>query len=93
MTPLSKERCTYDDIPRWISASGDAITVEEFYQGVYNETIAHDDDILSAIIDNPDLEALTLKGNPRLSASAITVRDVLRLKSQPQFYFMHDRKT
>tara|TARA_R110002012_G_scaffold310754_1_gene519232 strand:+ start:1729 stop:2970 length:1242 start_codon:yes stop_codon:yes gene_type:complete len=89
---LESREKLYDDIPRWIAASGDSVRVEEFYQGIYNETIAHDDDIHHAIIDNPDLEALTEKGNPRRSASSIGIKDVLRLKAQPQFFFMHDRK-
>lgn len=74
-----------EDIPRLVSDAGDAIEMRHFYEGIYNLTPAHSDDIHKAIIENSDLEVLTPGGGPRRRASTITVGDVLKLKRQRSF--------
>jgi three-Cys-motif partner protein len=74
-----------DDIPRMVSDAGDAIEVRQFYEGIYNLTPAHSDDVHKAIIDNPDLEVLTPGGGQRRRAGTIAVGDVLKLKQQRSF--------
>lgn len=76
------------DIPRLISESGDAIGVGDFYEGIYNATPAHTDDVHRAIIDNPDIMVITPGGGERRSANAIGVSDVLKLKRQKSFFPM-----
>lgn len=76
------------DIPRLISEAGDVITVGEFYEGIYNATPAHTDDVHQAIIDNPDVQVITPVGGERRSAKAIGVGDVLKLKDQKSFFPM-----
>ena len=50
----AKEQLMYE-IPRLVSDVGDAVSVGEFYENIYNATPAHKDDIHSAIMGNPDL--------------------------------------
>lgn len=76
------------DIPRLISESGDVIGVGDFYEGIYNATPAHTDDVHSAIIENPDIAVITPVGGERRSANAIGVGDVLKLKRQRSFFPM-----
>lgn len=76
------------DIPRLISESGDAIGVGDFYEGIYNATPAHTDDVHRAIIENPDIAVITPGGGERRSANAIGVGDVLKLKRQKSFFPM-----
>ena len=76
------------DIPRLISEAGDVIRVGEFYEGIYNATPAHTDDIHQAIIDNPDVQVITPAGGERRSAKAIEAGDVLKLKEQRSFFPM-----
>jgi len=76
----------YDDVPRWISSSGDAVLVEDFYQSAYNDTPAHAHDINNAIMMNPDIQVITPTGGLRRSAKAITVGDTLRLDDQRSFH-------
>jgi len=76
------------DIPRLISESGDVIGVGDFYEGIYNATPAHTDDIHRAIIENPDIEVITPAGGERRSANTIGVGDVLKLKRQKSFFPM-----
>lgn len=75
-----------EDIPRVISDSGNAITVADFYEGIYNATAAHTDDIHSAIIENPDLQVVTEAGGERRKSNTIIVSDVIRLKVQRSFF-------
>ncbi len=77
-----------DDIPRLVSGSGDAITVADFYGGIYNMTPAHSDDVHAAIIENPDLEVITPAGGERRKANTIAVGDTIRLKKQLTFFPM-----
>lgn len=76
------------DIPRLISETGDLLGVGDFYQGIYNATPAHTDDIHQAIIDNPDIEVITPAGGERRTAHTIGVGDVLKLKRQKSFFPM-----
>jgi three-Cys-motif partner protein len=77
-----------DDIPRLISESGDAISVEELYAAVYKLTPAHSDDVHTAMIGSPDLEVITPAGGERRKAGTITVGDTIRLKRQGSFFPM-----
>lgn len=77
-----------EDIPRLISESGDVIGVGDFYEGIYNATPAHTDDVHSAIIENPDVEVITPAGGERRKANTIAVGDVLKLKTQKSFFPM-----
>lgn len=74
-----------EDIPRIIAAHG-SMTVESFYNAVYNLTPAHNDDINQAMIDNPDLEVLTPTTRSRRVARAIEPADVISLKPQRSFF-------
>lgn len=76
----------YDDVPSWISSSGDAVLVEDFYQSAYNDTPAHAHDINNAIMMNPDIQVITPTGGLRRSSKAITVGDTLRLNDQRSFH-------
>ncbi len=75
-----------DDIPRLVSKYGDAISIGEFYENIYNATPAHADDIREAIIQNPDLEVITEAGGTRRAANTIGTEDILRLKRQRSFF-------
>ncbi|EPX76408.1 three-Cys-motif partner protein TcmP [Salipiger mucosus] len=75
-----------EDIPRLVAGSGDAIQMEAFYEGIYNQTPAHADDIHETIMDHPDLEVLTDKHGKRRRGSSIRTSDVLRLKEQRTFF-------
>ncbi|PIB95384.1 three-Cys-motif partner protein TcmP [Caulobacter sp. X] len=76
------------DIPRLISEAGDVIRVGEFYEGIYNATPAHTDDVHQALIDNPDIQVITPTGGERRSAKAIDAGDILKLKDQKSFFPM-----
>lgn len=75
-----------DDIPKLIASAGDAMTVPEFYEAIYNGTPAHSDDIHAALIQSPDIEVITSTGGERRSANAIAIDDVIRLKRQKSFF-------
>ncbi|MCZ0814061.1 three-Cys-motif partner protein TcmP [Roseovarius sp. EGI FJ00037] len=77
-----------DDIPRLLTDAGDAISVLEFYESIYNVTPAHADDVHAAIIENPDLEVITPAGGERRKANTIAVNDIIKLKSQRSFFPM-----
>lgn len=77
-----------EDIPRTISRFGDAISVSEFQQHIYNLTPAHSEDIQGAIFECPDIEIITPKGGTRKSAKAIRADDHLRVASQRSFFSM-----
>jgi len=84
-----------DDVPRVISDAGDIIQVGEFYEGIYNATPAHADDIHRAIIDSPDIEVITPDGGERRKAHTISPTDILKLKAQTTFFpmFLNARST
>lgn len=75
-----------EDIPKVIAANGNRLTVEHFYNAVYNLTPAHNDDIHQAMLDNPDLEVITPAGRLRRVARTIHSEDVISLKSQRSFF-------
>jgi hypothetical protein len=71
-----------------VTESGDAINVGEFYECIYNSTPAHNDDVHSAIIENGDLEVLTLSGGVRRKANTIDVSDTIKIKVQRSLFPM-----
>lgn len=76
------------DIPRFVSEAGDAMPVMDFYEGIYNVTPAHADDVHAAIIENPDLEVITPAGGERRKANTININDVIKVKTQRSFFPM-----
>lgn len=75
-----------EDIPRFISESGNEMRASEFYKDIYNLTPAHADDVNAAIISNTDLEVFTATGGKRRKAHTIKPEDILKLKSQKSFF-------
>ena len=75
-----------DDVPRLVAQAGDAMSVVEFYEAIYNATPSHKDDIHAAIIENGDIEVITSTGGERRKAHTIHVEDTLRLKRQRTFF-------
>lgn len=78
----------HNDIPRLISESGDAITMQDFYAVAYSETPAHSDDIHEVILENPDMEILTELGGKRRKPKTIKPTDILKLKNQTSMFSM-----
>ncbi|WFU25601.1 three-Cys-motif partner protein TcmP [Bradyrhizobium sp. CB1717] len=76
------------DIPRLVTESGDAMSVIDFYESIYNVTPAHAEDVHAAIIENPDLEVITPAGGERRKANTIGVNDVIKVKTQRSFFPM-----
>lgn len=76
------------DIPRLVTGSGDAMSVIDFYESIYNITPAHADDVHAAIIENPDLEVITPAGGERRKANTISINDVIKVKTQRSFFPM-----
>jgi three-Cys-motif partner protein len=76
------------DIPRLVTESGDALSVIDFYESIYNITPAHADDVHAAIIENPDLEVVTRGGGERRKANTISVNDVIKIRTQRSFFPM-----
>jgi hypothetical protein len=77
-----------DDVPRLVTEAGDAMSVMEFYESIYNVTPAHADDVHAAIIENPDLEVITPAGGERRKANTIGVNDIIKVKTQRSFFPM-----
>jgi three-Cys-motif partner protein len=75
-----------EDVPRLVTDFGDAVSVGEFYESIYNMTPAHMDDIHAAIIENPEIEVITEVGGERRKASTIAPSDILRMKLQRSFF-------
>lgn len=78
----------YDDIPRFVAESGDAITMHDFYAAAYSETPAHSEDIHEMIMENTDIEVITESGGTRRKANTIKPTDTLKMKDQKSFIFM-----
>ena len=76
------------DIPHLVSEAGDAMSMTDFYESIYNATPAHADDVHAAIIENPDLEVITPAGGERRKAGTIGVNDFIKLKAQRSFFPM-----
>lgn len=85
---LTAKNQLMEDIPRLVSETGDVLGVSDFYEGIYNITPAHADDIHSAIIENPDIEVITQFGGARRKASSIKITDTIKLKNQRSFFHM-----
>jgi hypothetical protein len=62
--------------------------MSDFYEGVYNATPAHSDDVHQAIIDNPDIQVITPAGGERRTANGIDAGDILKLNVQRSFFPM-----
>ena len=83
----------HDDIPNFITRHGDALSVEEFYANIYNETAAHSDDIHEMMIENPDIEVITSAGGgQRRQPNTIRPDDILRIKIQTSMFPMFKRQ-
>lgn len=78
----------YDDIPRFVAESGDALSMHEFYVSAYSETPAHSEDIHEIIMSNEDMEVITESGGRRRQANTIKPSDTLKIKSQKSFFFL-----
>lgn len=76
------------DIPRLVTEAGDAMSVTEFYESIYNVTPAHADDVHAAIIENPDIEVITPAGGERRKANTIGINDIIKIKTQRSFFPM-----
>lgn len=76
------------DIPRLVTGSGDAMSVIDFYESIYNITPAHADDVHASIIENPDLEVITPAGGERRKANTINTNDIIKVKTQRSFFPM-----
>jgi three-Cys-motif partner protein len=76
------------DIPRLVTEAGDAMSVTEFYESIYNVTPAHADDVHAAIIENPDIEVITPAGGERRKANTIGINDIIKVKTQRSFFPM-----
>lgn len=76
------------DIPRLVTEAGDAMSMTEFYESIYNVTPAHADDVHAAIIENPDIEVITPAGGERKKANTIGVNDIIKVKTQRSFFPM-----
>lgn len=84
----SAKNALYNDIPQVIEASGDALTMEDFYRVAYSATPAHSDDIHEMIIENPDVEVITETGGERRVPNTIKTSDVLKFKKQKSMLSM-----
>ena len=82
-----------DDIPRLVETYGDAISVLEFYEAIYNYTPAHSDDVHSVVIEHPDLEVITPIGGERRKPNTIAISDTIRLRRQRTFFPMFLQST
>lgn len=82
----------YEDIPRFVAESGDALSMHEFYVSAYSETPAHSEDIHEMIMLNEDMEVITESGGKRRQANTIKPSDTLKLTSQKSFFFMFTGK-
>jgi three-Cys-motif partner protein len=83
---FSAKNQLFEDIPPLITASGDAMSMLDFYESIYNITPAHADDIHAAIIANADLEVITPAGGERKKASTISPDDIIRVKRQTTLF-------
>jgi three-Cys-motif partner protein len=81
-----------DDIPHFIDKMGDIVPVQKFYEQIYNDTPAHAEDINAALIENPDLEVITIEGRGRRSPNTIKIHDTIRLKKQRSLFIFSNHK-
>lgn len=74
-----------EDIPRFMSNSGQPLLVKDFYELIYNHTPAHSDDINTAILESLDLQVRTTTGGSR--RKQIETKDYIEFKKQKSFFF------
>ncbi len=89
---ISAKMQLLEDIPRFVSESGDAMVIRDFYEAAYSATPAHKDDIHAAMLESEDLEVLTPSGGERRKISKISPDDTLRLKNQRSFFTFFSSK-
>jgi len=77
----------HNDIPKFISDSGQPLSIKSFYELIYNHTPAHSDDINSAIIGSNELLVKTTTGGTRRKASQINTTDYIEFRKQRSFFF------
>lgn len=80
----AKEELT-EDIPKFICDTGKPLSVQEFFEKIYNHTPAHSDDINKAILESTELEVITLNGGKR--RNQITAKDFIEFRRQRSFFF------
>ncbi|AHJ69355.1 three-Cys-motif partner protein TcmP [Granulibacter bethesdensis] len=85
---VSAKNQLHEDIPRLVIEAGDAMSMIELYEIIYNITPAHADDIHMVALENPDLEVITPGGGNRRKANMIGVNDFIKAKTQPSFFPM-----
>ena len=78
----------HEDIPRLVAEAGDVMSVQEFYDAVYNATAAHSDDIHTAMLGSGELQIITPGGGERRVPNTISVSDTLKLRSQRSLFPM-----
>lgn len=78
----------HEDIPRLVAEAGDVMSVQEFYDAVYNTTAAHSDDIHAAMLGSGEIQIVTPGGGERRVPNTISVSDTLKLKSQRSLFPM-----
>lgn len=76
------------DIPREVSGFGTAVSVDEFTRSICNQTPAHSRDILSAIIQSPEVKIINENGNPRRSVDGVKRTDLIEIELQRSFHYM-----
>lgn len=81
-----------DDIPQFVDKMGDILSVQNFYEQIYNATPAHAEDINAALIENPDLEIITPEGRGRRRPNTIKIHDTIRLKKQRSLFIFPNHK-
>ena len=76
----------HQDIPEFIRKSGDSMYVSDFYEGIYNLTPSHSDDIHEVLIESPDITIITENGGERRSKNTINLTDIISLNPQASFF-------
>lgn len=77
----------HNDIPKFISDSGQMLSIKSLYERIYNQTPAHSDDINAAIIGSSELLVKTPNGGTRRKASQISTMDYIEFRKQRSFIF------
>lgn len=76
------------DIPSSVAEFGSGVSVDEFVKSICNETPAHSEDILKALVENPELRVITDKGKPRRSIGGVKSTDHLEIELQRSFHYL-----
>ena len=88
----ASKKALYEDIPRFVAESGDALTMQDFYGAAYSETPAHSEDIHEIIMLHEDIEVITETGGARRKANTIKPTDTLKMKNQRSLFFMFPKE-